>query len=95
MKVLGLIGGISWVSTIDYYKYINQMVNEKLGGNHFAKCIIYSLNYGEVMAKSKANDNDGILKMVTDACMHPHRRSDEKFRGRSHPALCQHHAPDL
>jgi aspartate racemase len=70
MKILGLIGGISWVSTVDYYKYINQMVNEKLGGNHFAECIIYSLNYGEVIAKSKANDNDGILKMVTAACMH-------------------------
>lgn len=70
MKILGLIGGISWVSTIEYYKYINQMANEKLGGNHFAECIIYSLNYGEVIAKSKANDNAGILNIVTDACIH-------------------------
>lgn len=70
MKKLGLIGGISWVSTIDYYKYINQLTNEKLGGNNFAECIIYSLNNGEVIAKSKANDMDGILKKVTDACMY-------------------------
>ncbi len=49
MKLLGLIGGISWVSTIDYYRYINQAVNKQLGGNEYADCIIYSLNYGEII----------------------------------------------
>jgi aspartate racemase len=41
MKTLGLIGGISWVSTVDYYKLINQGINDKLGGLNFSQCVIY------------------------------------------------------
>ena len=48
MKKIGLVGGISWVSTMDYYKYINEGVNAKLGGLNFAECIIYSLNFGDI-----------------------------------------------
>ncbi len=44
MRKIGLVGGMSWVSTIDYYKLINEETNLKLGGLHFAECIIYSLN---------------------------------------------------
>ncbi|OQP64029.1 aspartate racemase [Niastella vici] len=50
MKTIGLIGGTSWVSTIDYYKLINQLTNEQLGGVHAAKLILYSLNFGEIKA---------------------------------------------
>jgi len=39
MKKLGLPGGISWVSSLDYYKYINEGVDEKLGGLNFAECV--------------------------------------------------------
>lgn len=49
MKTLGLIGGISWVSTADYYKLINEGINEKLGGINFAKCIIHSFNYADII----------------------------------------------
>jgi aspartate racemase len=52
MKKIGLVGGISWVSTMDYYKFINEGVNSKLGGLNFAECIIYSLNFGDVQAKT-------------------------------------------
>lgn len=52
MKKLGLIGGISWVSTMDYYRFINEGVNEKLGGLHFAECVIYSLNFGDIQEKT-------------------------------------------
>lgn len=48
MKTLGLIGGTSWVSTVIYYRLINEMVNEKLGRLNSAKLILYSLNYEEV-----------------------------------------------
>jgi aspartate racemase len=48
MKKLGLVGGISWVSTIDYYRYINEGVNERLGGLEFADCLVHSLNFGDV-----------------------------------------------
>lgn len=50
MKKVGLVGGISWVSTLDYYRYINEGVNKQLGGLNFAECIIYSLNYGDIQA---------------------------------------------
>ncbi|MDR6560201.1 MULTISPECIES: amino acid racemase [unclassified Arcicella] len=52
MKKIGLIGGISWVSTMDYYKFLNEGINEKLGGLNFAECIIYSLNFGDVQEKT-------------------------------------------
>jgi aspartate racemase len=48
MKVLGLIGGTSWVSTVIYYRFINEMVNERLGRLNSAKLILHSLNYEEV-----------------------------------------------
>ncbi len=45
MKTLGLIGGMSWLSTVDYYRIINEQVNQKLGSLHSAKLLLYSLNY--------------------------------------------------
>ena len=47
MKTIGLIGGTSWVSTVEYYTYINRMINEKLGGNNSAKILLYSINFEE------------------------------------------------
>lgn len=61
MKKIGLVGGISWVSTIDYYRFINEAVNEKLGGLNFAECIIYSLNFGDVQAVQWNNSFDLLL----------------------------------
>ena len=51
MQILGLIGGFSWVSTVEYYKFINQGFNEKLGGLEFPQCVIYSFNYAEIKKK--------------------------------------------
>lgn len=56
MKIIGLIGGISWVSTIDYYKIINQTINARLGDLNFSKCIIYSFNYADIKKNNDAND---------------------------------------
>jgi aspartate racemase len=67
MKILGLIGGTSWVSTIDYYRLINQGINEKLGGLNFAECIIHSFNYADIKRNNDANDWDATLKMMTSA----------------------------
>src|SRR5215203_4453509 len=47
MKTLGLIGGTSWVSTVEYYRIINQQINEHLGGLNAARLILYSMNYDE------------------------------------------------
>jgi aspartate racemase len=48
MKVIGLIGGMSWESTIEYYRVINESVKERLGGLHSAKCVLYSVDFAEV-----------------------------------------------
>jgi aspartate racemase len=49
MKVIGLIGGMSWNSSLEYYRLINEMVAEKLGGLHSARIILYSLDFDEVV----------------------------------------------
>jgi aspartate racemase len=69
MKILGLIGGTSWVSTIDYYRLINEGVNAKLGDLEFAECMIYSLNYGQIKRNNDANDWDKTLAMITTASL--------------------------
>jgi aspartate racemase len=61
MKKVGLIGGISWVSTMDYYRFINEGVNARLGGLNFAEILIYSLNFGDIQAKSWDNSFDLLL----------------------------------
>ncbi len=48
MKTLGLIGGTTWVSTVDYYRYINQLTAERLGGLNSAQILLYSLNFDEL-----------------------------------------------
>ncbi|UKJ08357.1 aspartate/glutamate racemase family protein [Solitalea lacus] len=69
MKKLGLIGGISWVSTADYYKLINEGVNERLGGLNFAECMIHSFNYADIKRNNDNNDWDSTLKMITQASL--------------------------
>lgn len=61
MKKIGLVGGISWTSTLDYYRFINEGVNAKLGGLNAAECVIYSLNFGDVQAKSWVNSYELLL----------------------------------
>lgn len=48
MKTIGLIGGMSWESTSEYYRIINEEVKQRLGGFHSAKCIIYSVDFEEI-----------------------------------------------
>ncbi|MDQ0780606.1 aspartate/glutamate racemase family protein [Chryseobacterium sp. W4I1] len=66
MKKIGLVGGISWVSTLDYYKFINEGVNASLGGLNAAECMVYSLNFGDIQAKGWVNSFELLLK----ACKH-------------------------
>ena len=48
MKTIGLIGGMSWESSLEYYKIINEAVKMKLGGLHSAKCLMYSVDFEEI-----------------------------------------------
>ena len=64
MKTIGLIGGITWHSTLDYYRLINQMMNEKLGGDASAKILMSSLNFEEIKSLTIAEDWDGIASVI-------------------------------
>lgn len=48
MKTIGLIGGMSWESSIEYYRMMNEQVRSQLGGLHSAKCLMYSVNFEEI-----------------------------------------------
>ena len=48
MKTIGLMGGMSWESTVPYYRIINETVREKLGGFHSAKLVLYSVDFHEI-----------------------------------------------
>lgn len=64
MKKVGLVGGISWTSTQDYYRYINEGINKKLGGLNFAECMIYSLNFGDIQKRGWEH----ALELLLNAC---------------------------
>ena len=56
MKTIGLIGGMSWESTVPYYRQINEAVKVKLGGLHSAKIILYSVDFHEIERLQHAGD---------------------------------------
>ena len=65
MKKIGLVGGISWTSTVDYYRLINEGVNKRLGGLQSAECIIYSLNFATIQEQTWENSYDILLQACT------------------------------
>ena len=48
MKTVGLLGGMSWESTVPYYRVINQVVGERLGGLHSARLVLFSVDFQEI-----------------------------------------------
>jgi aspartate racemase len=48
MRVIGLLGGMSWESSIEYYRIVNERVRERLGGLHSAHCVMYSVDFAEI-----------------------------------------------
>src|SRR5512138_285263 len=50
MKTIGLIGGMSWESSLEYYRILNETTKAKLGGLHSARCILYSVDFAEIEA---------------------------------------------
>jgi aspartate racemase len=67
MKTIGLIGGLSWESSNEYYRIINETVNERLGGLHSAKCILYSLDFAESREIQQTKGWDALTKILIDA----------------------------
>lgn len=67
MKTIGLIGGLSWESSIEYYRLINEGVRERLGGLHSAQCVMSSFDFAEIEALQHAGDWDAATRRMIDA----------------------------
>ncbi len=67
MKTIGLIGGMSWESSAEYYRIINEKVKEKLGGLHSAKCLMYSVDFAEVESLQQLAKWEEAADLLIDA----------------------------
>ena len=67
MKTIGLIGGMSWESTAEYYRIINETVKERLGGLHSAKIVMYSVDFEEVGECQREGKWDEATNLMIDA----------------------------
>jgi aspartate racemase len=67
MKTIGLIGGMSWESSIEYYRIINQAVHATLGGVHSAKSLMLSVDFAEIETLQHQNRWDDATRMMVDA----------------------------
>jgi aspartate racemase len=67
LKTIGLIGGMSWESTVPYYRVVNETVKEHLGGLHSAKVVLVSVDFHEVERLQHAGDWDAAGVMMADA----------------------------
>lgn len=66
-KTIGIIGGVSWESTILYYQLINQAVRQKLGGLNSAKLIINSLNYAPIVQLERESNWNAVTEILVNA----------------------------
>lgn len=66
MKTIGLIGGMSWESSVTYYQTINTVIKEQLGGLHSAKCLLYSVDFQEIEACQANGDWDKSAQILCD-----------------------------
>lgn len=67
MKTIGLLGGMSWESTVTYYTNINRMINHQLGGLHSAKLLLASVDFAEIEAYQKENEWEKSAVVLTKA----------------------------
>jgi aspartate racemase len=70
MKIIGLIGGMSWESTAEYYRIINQTIKEQLGGHHSGKILLYSVDFSEIETLQR----QGRWEEATEFMCHAARR---------------------
>ena len=69
MKTIGLLGGMSWESTLTYYQIINMVTAQTLGGLHSARCLLYSVDFDEIERCQQAGDWDRSARIL----LMPHR----------------------
>jgi amino-acid racemase len=95
MKTIGLIGGMSWESSIEYYRIVNQKTREILGGLHSAKSLMYSVDFAEIESLQSLGKWDDASRIMIDAaqrleragadfiviCTNTMHKAAEDFRG--------------
>lgn len=67
MKTIGMIGGMSWESTAEYYRVLNTRTRERLGGLHSARCILYSVDFAEIEALQRCGDWEAASRALVAA----------------------------
>ena len=77
MKMIGLIGGMSWESTVTYYQEVNRLVKERLGGLHSARILLYSVDFEEIEACQSSGNWDKSAAILTHAAQSLERAGAE------------------
>ncbi|MFT4104134.1 MAG: aspartate/glutamate racemase family protein [Lacrimispora sp.] len=67
MKTIGLLGGMSWESTVTYYQTVNEIVKQKLGGLHSAKVLLYSVDFAEIEKCQAEGDWEKSADILSEA----------------------------
>jgi len=67
VRTIGLIGGMSWNSSLEYYRIINESIQEKLGGLHSARCILYSVDFGELGKLQREGKWEELAGLMVEA----------------------------
>ncbi|MFF0393755.1 aspartate/glutamate racemase family protein [Kitasatospora sp. NPDC004615] len=67
MKTIGLLGGMSWESTAQYYRLLNEFTRDRLGGLHSAKCVLYSVDFAEIEQLQATGQWQAAGEMLADA----------------------------
>ena len=67
MKTIGLIGGMSWESSLEYYRIMNEEVKSRMGGHHSCDCLMYSVDFGPVKDLQHAGEWDKLTAIMVDA----------------------------
>jgi len=67
MLTIGMLGGMSWESSAEYYRLVNELVRERLGGLHSAKCVLYSVDFAEIERLQVASRWDEAGAVLAEA----------------------------
>lgn len=73
MKTIGLLGGMSWESTLPYYRHVNEAVKVRLGGLHSARLVLYSVDFHEIEQLQRSGDWQRAGEVLADAAQALHR----------------------
>lgn len=67
MKTIGLIGGMSWESSLEYYRILNETVKQRFGGFHSAECVMYSVDFEEIERLQHQDNWEALARVMIDA----------------------------